>query len=306
MKLTQKYLLAFFSFLSISLNADSPNWSIDDVKGGWNHLSLTKLYFHNSETQRQWAWELLGKHSFKGNEKVLDFGCGDGKITAEISRLIPNGSILGVDLSAEMVHFANMRFPHFAYPNLTYAQSHSLTFMDNSKNQPLYDIIASFAVFHLIGNPLETLKNLKTCLKPSGKLLLVIPSDANSLVFQAAVEMFAKYDIPAPWNKNAAATGHSMRTLEGCSFFLKEAGYEIESLEIIDSENAFYDLEELTAWMASSGAGNWNIPYSICQTFFADLVQRFYELEPTIIDQDGRVRLRVPRIHAIATNANEI
>lgn len=296
-----KYLFVIFTFLSISLNASAPDWSFNDVNKGWNTSSLAKLYFHNSETQRQWAWELLGKHSFNGNETVLDFGCGDGKITAEIARLVPNGSILGVDLSSEMVHLAKIKFPQFAFSNLTFDQSHSLTFADCSDDQPLCDLITSFAVFHCVADPLETLKNLKMHLKSSGKLFLVIPSNTNVSVFQAANETFAKYQITAPWSKSSSEASHSMRTMEGCSYYLKEAGYEILSLETTETESSFYDLEELSAWMACSGAGNWDIPYSICQAFFTDLVHRFYELESTIMDQEGRVRLKVLRIHAIAT-----
>src|ERR1700722_4886500 len=99
-----------------------------DIDKGWNSPELVKLYFHNSETQRQWAWEILSKISWTGNEKVLDFASGDGKITAEISRIIRKGFVLGVDVSESMVHFAQINFPSYAFPNLQFAQSQSLTF----------------------------------------------------------------------------------------------------------------------------------------------------------------------------------
>ena len=45
----------------------------------------------------------------KGNEKVLDIGCKDGKITAKITSYLPNSSVLGVDISSETINFAKSK-----------------------------------------------------------------------------------------------------------------------------------------------------------------------------------------------------
>lgn len=85
-------IICFVFLISFSLCADqSPQWHIDNEKEGWKEEFLVQQYFHHSELQRQWAWHLLGQYRFQGDEKILDFGCGDGKITAEISHFIPRG-----------------------------------------------------------------------------------------------------------------------------------------------------------------------------------------------------------------------
>ncbi len=43
-------------------------------------------YNKSSSKQQKWAHELILKLDFKGDERVLDIGCGDGKVTAEIAR----------------------------------------------------------------------------------------------------------------------------------------------------------------------------------------------------------------------------
>lgn len=43
----------------------------------------------NSSVQYDAAMPLLRKHKAEGTESVLDIGCGDGKITAEISNKVP-------------------------------------------------------------------------------------------------------------------------------------------------------------------------------------------------------------------------
>ncbi|HIP38054.1 MAG TPA: SAM-dependent methyltransferase, partial [Desulfocapsa sulfexigens] len=48
----------------------------------WN----AKDYANNSSAQESWANELLEKLALKGNEHLLDIGCGDGKITHSIAK----------------------------------------------------------------------------------------------------------------------------------------------------------------------------------------------------------------------------
>lgn len=291
--------LLFFTCSSLAA-ANITSLTFNDVDHGWNSDSLAKMYFYHSETQRQWAWESLSNISLSGHEKVLDFGCGDGKVTAEMARLVKNGTVLGVDVSEKMIHLAKIYFPSYAFPNLTFKNSESVTLADLPGKQE-YDLVCAFTVFHLIPTPLEVLKNLKTHLKPCGKLLIVVPTGANPALYQAANEIFPKYGLDTPWNKRDNPNGPSMRTLDGCSFFLKEAGYQIESLEIIDTDNPFYDLDDFIAWMVGTATATWQIPLSLSQTFFTEMVHRMYELNPDIIDEEGRFRFKMPRLHATAT-----
>jgi len=41
-----------------------------------------------------------GRLRLKGTERILDLGCGDGKVTAELAARVPHGSTLGIDTSA--------------------------------------------------------------------------------------------------------------------------------------------------------------------------------------------------------------
>ncbi len=125
--MTFKYAL-FFLIVWANMHATAPHWEVDDPSQGWNHDSLVLEYFHHSELQRQWAWQLIGPYPLNGNERILDFGCGDGKITAELSHCLPNGQILGVDLSDQMLHFARRAFPKENFPHLSFALSPSLDF----------------------------------------------------------------------------------------------------------------------------------------------------------------------------------
>ncbi len=49
----------------------------------WNAEDDRKNYAN----QQRWALEVIAKLELKGNERILDIGCKDGKITAEIATL---------------------------------------------------------------------------------------------------------------------------------------------------------------------------------------------------------------------------
>ena len=52
-------------------------------------------YQKNSEVQLIWGRELIAKLALQGNEHILDIGCGDGKVTAEIATHVPHGRVVG-------------------------------------------------------------------------------------------------------------------------------------------------------------------------------------------------------------------
>jgi trans-aconitate 2-methyltransferase len=68
----------------------------------WN----PKDYAKHSGSQEIWARELLTQIDLRPDDVVLDIGCGDGRTTAAIAKSVPNGSAVGVDLSADMDQWA--------------------------------------------------------------------------------------------------------------------------------------------------------------------------------------------------------
>ena len=77
-------------------------------------------YAANSAAQQIWARELIAQLQLLGNEHILDVGCGDGKVTAELARAVPKGSVNGIDASPEMIRFARITFPPDRHPNLAF------------------------------------------------------------------------------------------------------------------------------------------------------------------------------------------
>jgi len=282
--------------MSLPLTVNALEWSIDKEEG-WNQDRIIKTYFHHSELQRQTAWKLVGNADLK-DKHILDFGCGDGKITAELSQLVHQGSIRGVDISKEMIRFAGTLFPKRLYPKLEFTEINS-----SADLQGQYDIILSFCVFHLVPDPLQVLIDLQNKLVDGGEIYLVLPGSKDTSFFQAAEKTFAKFGLEPVWQKRKAH-GLSIKTLEGCQQLLEQAHLTIRRLEMLDDENLFIDSSEFLEWLKGTYTANWHIPFDQGDSFFSEMIRQMNELDPEFIDDQKVVHLKYPMIYVEATKSN--
>src|SRR5580704_19370963 len=68
----------------------------------WN----SAVYHRLSGPQVSWGKKVLSRLQLRGDEVVLDAGCGTGRLTAELLEALPNGRVVGIDLSQNMLHSA--------------------------------------------------------------------------------------------------------------------------------------------------------------------------------------------------------
>jgi trans-aconitate 2-methyltransferase len=125
-------------------------------------------YNRHSSLQATLAEEQLGRLTLEGAERVLDVGCGDGKITAEIAARVPRGSVLGVDPSQNMIAFATGHFGPATRPNLRFevADVRRLPYRQE------FDRVISFNALHWVPEQGAALRSLRAALVDSGQALL--------------------------------------------------------------------------------------------------------------------------------------
>src|SRR5258708_38158909 len=116
------------------------------------------------------AQEVLALLDLKGSERILDVGCGDGKITAEIVSRAPRGSVVGVDPSRDMISFAQCHFGPATRSNLRFevADARCLPF----KNE--FDLVVSFNALHWIPEQDAALASIHSALFSGGRAQLRI------------------------------------------------------------------------------------------------------------------------------------
>lgn len=130
----------------------------------WN----ASAYDQQSGLQQAMAAEELGRLNLAGGERILDVGCGNGKITAEIATCVPRGSVLGVDPSHDMIAFATQHHVSREHPNLRFEVADVRTF----SFQQEFDLIVSFNALHWVPEQEAALRSLQRALKPGGQTLL--------------------------------------------------------------------------------------------------------------------------------------
>jgi len=127
-------------------------------------------YRTNSHDQECLALQTLALHRFSGDERTLDVGCGDGRITAIIADQLPKGSIEGVDPSANMIELASKSYPKIAF---------ELGCAEELNRGQLYDLITAFSCLHWVRGQEVALERMAAHLRPGGRLLiLTYPKEA--------------------------------------------------------------------------------------------------------------------------------
>ena len=150
-----------------------------------NSLLMTEWnaagYVKRSGLQEAMAAEVLALLQLRGNERVLDIGCGDGRVTAEIANRVPRGSVVGVDASHEMIAFAQT---HAAQSNLSFEVANAARLVFQNE----FDLVVSFNALHWLPDPGAPLRCMRTAMKPSGRAQLRLVPDGERKSLETVLE----------------------------------------------------------------------------------------------------------------------
>ncbi len=128
----------------------------------WDAGSYHRLSGH----QYEWGQRVLARLSLRGDETVIDAGCGTGRLTAELAALIPRGRVLAVDLSQNMLLKARESLAETRTRlHLICADLAALPFTTCA------DGVFSTAAFHWVKDHHRLFQSLFASLKPGGWLL---------------------------------------------------------------------------------------------------------------------------------------
>ena len=120
-------------------------------------------YHRVSDPQLAWGRVVAERLVPAAGERILDVGCGTGRLTEEIART-PGITVVGLDRSASMLGQARSRSrtPVVGLPTYVLADGADLPFVD------AFDAIFSAATFHWIPDHDRLFRSLHTALKPGG------------------------------------------------------------------------------------------------------------------------------------------
>ena len=141
-------------------------------------------YERVSDDQYRWGVEVLDRLELRGDERVLDAGCGSGRVTAELVGRLPRGRVVAVDASPSMVEKARDALGDSAEYLVADLAEMEL-------DQPV-DAIVSTAVFHWVPDHDALFARLHAALKPGGRLEAQCGGEGNIDNLRAVVDPLSR------------------------------------------------------------------------------------------------------------------
>jgi trans-aconitate methyltransferase len=261
-------------------------------KKDWN----AQKYAKHSELQFQAAMGALSKIEFNGDEKVLDIGCGDGRVTAEIAKRVPNGSVKGIDISENMIQHARdtHQLKNLSFDVLDISEGVHYPYQVIGKDgyHDQYNIITAFSSLSWVKDQKQAFKNIALLLNYKGKFRAGL-AHKDSAYIRARTAMlthdtwkqyFVDYKIPYyPSDEEEVrnwlqVTGLKEENIDGVAGVRK-----IEVPRILKNRQEFID------WMSAIPAQIDRIPAEYHVEFFNDIIDEYLKEVPQ--EEDGSIKL---------------
>ncbi|MHB8232216.1 MAG: class I SAM-dependent methyltransferase [bacterium] len=260
------------------------NWNAED-------------YATNSKGQLKWGEELIEKLLLEGNESILDIGCGDGKISAKLSKLVKDGNVFAIDASENMVELASRQFPKKLYPNLTFLKMNALE-INKLNSLEKFDIAFSNACLHWVNNHADVLRGARSCLKTGGKILFQMGGRGNAgEVFNSIRVVQVKRAYKKYFEKFAAP--YYFYDIEDYGIWLHQNDFLPARVELISKDMRHDGDESFKGWLKTA----W-FPYTDClpeksrDAFLNEVVDVYKINHPA--DKFGNIHVKMVRLEAEA------
>jgi trans-aconitate 2-methyltransferase len=251
-------------------------------------------YHQHSSQQQIWARDALAMLALEGGEHVLDIGCGDGKVTAQIARAVPRGRVVGLDTSPDMIQFAQRNFPADRHPNLHFQKgdARALTFVGE------FDAVVSFACLHWVIDHQPVLAGIARALRSGGRVLLQFGGRGNAADIMDAVTAITEramwrdffVETVSPWGFYGP---------EEYRPWLAAAGLRERRVELIPKDMVHAGADELAGWLRTT----WmpyvqRVPPELRERFIEAVLREYLRGHPP--DAGGRVHLKMVRLEVEA------
>jgi trans-aconitate 2-methyltransferase len=179
--------------------------------------------------------DAVARLELRGEETVLDAGCGTGEVTATLLARLPRGRVVALDASQQMLDAARRRF----------AGDPRMSFVHADLGQPLplgrasVDAIVSTSTFHWVRDHDALFRHLAAVLRPGGQLVVDCGGAGNIAAVLDALAQLGHSDHP--WTY--ATPEETQRRLRDAGF----AGMDVRLVPRVSRHAP----DELEAYLAS-------------------------------------------------------
>jgi trans-aconitate 2-methyltransferase len=208
----------------------------------WNSSEYHRL----SQPQVSWGKKVLARLTLRGDELLLDAGCGTGRLTAELLEALPRGKVVALDISQNLLRSAREHLqPQFGERvPLVAADLQELPF------DGVFDGVVSTAAFHWVLDHDRLFRGLHRALRPGGWLQAQCgggPNIAHLRERMRALAVSPQYvpflaGYPEPWLYQDA---------EGAAATLQRAGFVDVHTSLESAPTAMGDHTRFTEFVST-------------------------------------------------------
>jgi trans-aconitate 2-methyltransferase len=244
-------------------------------------------YYANSGLQTSSARTVIQTISWNGNERVLDIGCGDGKVTNWIAENFTENMVIGIDISETMIQFASS---HYLAQNLNFFQADAAMLPFDRQ----FEIVVSFSTLHWVLDQEAGLKSIFKALVPGGRAQILtygkhpmnLSRLAERLIYSEKWAAYFPEYIPQ----------RVYYSPEEYTILLNKAGFIQINLITETSQTIYSDRAALTAFVKPLLNFIYHLPEDLREQFIDEVVDQIIDLSmPTV---DGSIIFEVLNLNA--------
>jgi 2-polyprenyl-3-methyl-5-hydroxy-6-metoxy-1,4-benzoquinol methylase len=171
--------------------------------------------------------------------RMLDVGCGSGRVCVAFARAFPQAEVCGIDPDAESIRRARETAAGLKI-------GFEVTTTANFRDEKGFDLITICDCIHDLAAPVKTLQEIRVLLKPDGVLFIVEPKAADRLEdnLNPVATMFYGFSLFHCMTQSLARGGPGLGTCMGPATtekLLRQAGFtSFKVLDVKSQVNLFY------------------------------------------------------------------
>lgn len=215
---------------------------------------LAERYDEVSNSQFEHGQRLVNELNIKAADQVLDIGCGTGRLTDYISKIVgDNGYVYGIDPAEYRIQVAQQKTKDNSLANISFKVGKGEDLISFPVNS--FDAVTLNMVFHWITDKKLALMEIHRILKPGGVVGLTTGDKDNPFTLkQITDKLFKQYPYAGEVNIENEPSKHiAKKELED---LFKTAGYQDINISTRNTKRYFQTPQEVIDWIETSSFGN--------------------------------------------------
>jgi trans-aconitate 2-methyltransferase len=201
-------------------------------------------YHRVAQPHAAWGANVLDRLQLRGDETVVDAGCGSGRVTAGLVERLPHGHVIAADLSPTMLAEARTTLASYG-ERVSYLEV-DLQRLDSALDKPVVAVFST-ATFHWIADHAALFASVFASLRPGGQLVAQCGGGANLARFMRTADSVAERQPYRAVLSGKALWRHQYGADETTER-LKGAGFENVQVWLEESPQHFEDGAALAAF----------------------------------------------------------